>query len=371
MADRRDLHGNDGRPDNSGSILVSFHHRQLSSAGVLALEYMSFLKRSWAPTGKSLARAISTVHRGAAFEERALRLLKDNFSMSLRRVGGRGDGGIDLLGWWWLPCHSLAEPGHLHGHGTHQDLGRRRRFRIVGQCKAEKKKMGPNYVRELEGVMYRLTASARLYGDSAVADVEPTHQGATDASSSSSEGVFHSERDILAADEPTVAVLVSQSPFTKATLLRAQSSPIPFLLLHLPTKPDAFSSTSTGPSSPPASSADSEPVAAAIWNKALGGSQGLLQGQMEVRENVLVYGLMIETGANRPCPVSQPMPGERAFHNYILLTSSSESSTIASGTSGEQPQIGRAQVQGVLDFGVKSPWLNNETRRDSGLELAR
>ncbi|RXW21993.1 hypothetical protein EST38_g3879 [Candolleomyces aberdarensis] len=217
---------------------------------------MSFLKRSWASPARSLARAISTVHRGVAFEERALRLLKDNFSMSLRRVGGRGDGGIDLLGWWWLPCTSLTgtEPSHDGPHSNQQELARMRRFRVVGQCKAEKKKMGPNYVRELEGVMYRLTASARLYGDRAPPLVEADATGArTPAAKSatkvgandglSEEENTNNEEDILSADEPIVAVLVSQSPFTKATLLRAQSSPIPFLLLHLPLRESTLDSS--------------------------------------------------------------------------------------------------------------------------------
>lgn len=100
-------------------------------------------------------------------------------SMALTRVGGKEDGGVDLLGWWWLP---------------HDDMTRTR-LRVVAQCKAEQKKMGPAYVRELEGVLFRFMAS------------DPA---------------------------PVVALLISQSAFTKSTILRAQSSPIPFLLLHLP-----------------------------------------------------------------------------------------------------------------------------------------
>ena len=52
--------------------------------------------------------ALSTVHRGVAFEERTMRLLQEGLSMSLRRVGGKADGGIDLQGWWWLPCVDTA-----------------------------------------------------------------------------------------------------------------------------------------------------------------------------------------------------------------------------------------------------------------------
>jgi hypothetical protein len=48
-------------------------------------------------------RFLSTVHRGTAFEYRALALLTKHMSMSLTRVGGSYDGGVDLIGWWWVP----------------------------------------------------------------------------------------------------------------------------------------------------------------------------------------------------------------------------------------------------------------------------
>ena len=48
-------------------------------------------------------KLLSTVHRGIAFEKRALSLLTEHMSMSLTRVGGSHDGGVDLIGWWWVP----------------------------------------------------------------------------------------------------------------------------------------------------------------------------------------------------------------------------------------------------------------------------
>jgi Protein of unknown function (DUF2034) len=53
-------------------------------------------------------RFLSTVHRGTAFEKRALALLTEHMSMSLTRVGGSYDGGVDLIGWWWVPHESSA-----------------------------------------------------------------------------------------------------------------------------------------------------------------------------------------------------------------------------------------------------------------------
>lgn len=48
-------------------------------------------------------RLLSTVQRGTAFEYRSLALLTKHMSMSLTRVGGSNDGGVDLIGWWWVP----------------------------------------------------------------------------------------------------------------------------------------------------------------------------------------------------------------------------------------------------------------------------
>jgi hypothetical protein len=52
--------------------------------------------------------------------------------MSLRRVGGASDYGIDLLGTWSLP--SLPQP-----------------LKVIVQCKAYAKTAGPSVTRELEG----------------------------------------------------------------------------------------------------------------------------------------------------------------------------------------------------------------------------
>ncbi|KAJ7592976.1 hypothetical protein C8J56DRAFT_929990 [Mycena floridula] len=181
------------------------------------------------PTIQPLAR-LSTTHIGTAFEHRCLNILQNNLSMSLTRVGGKSDGGIDLLGWWWLPeLQRATEPLQ------------RKRIRILAQCKAEKRKMGPHYVREMEGVLYR----------------------------------YMSKSDSEHAD-PTVALLLSQSAFTKETLLRANSSPVPMFLLHIPIAAEPI----------PTEGQDELPAGhfgSAVWNAALGSEKGLLKGQVEAR----------------------------------------------------------------------------------------
>ncbi len=74
----------------------------------------------------------SKTYIGTHYEYTVLNSLR-RLRLSLTRVGGPSDAGIDLLGQWYLP----DEPS--------------RRLRVLVQCKAYKGYVGPNVVRELEG----------------------------------------------------------------------------------------------------------------------------------------------------------------------------------------------------------------------------
>jgi len=173
---------------------------------------------------------LSTVHRGTAFEERSRRLLEETMSMTLTRVGGRADGGIDLQGWWWLPLKSKE----------HRD-----RLRVIGQCKAVTKKISPNFVREMEGVLARFLR-------------------------------------VPMTEEQAVAMLVSEAPFSQNSIVRTMESHVPFLLLHLPPLPEEHTlAPETGATSNTVSSYGT--IGQAIWNPALGSRSGLLGGRAEIR----------------------------------------------------------------------------------------
>ncbi|KDN45583.1 hypothetical protein K437DRAFT_218340, partial [Tilletiaria anomala UBC 951] len=62
--------------------------------------------------------------------------------MNLVRSGGAGDKGIDLKGWWKLPSRESSS-------------AQAENVRVLVQCKAEAKKLGPRTLRELEGSMHR------------------------------------------------------------------------------------------------------------------------------------------------------------------------------------------------------------------------
>ncbi|KAF8067666.1 hypothetical protein FPV67DRAFT_1145168 [Lyophyllum atratum] len=194
---------------------------------------------------------LSTTHRGTAFEERSQKVLQNHLSMTLRRVGGKSDGGIDLLGWWWLPPLDPSNPNLP-----------RRRLRVLAQCKAEKKKTSPKYVREMEGVLHRYIA------------LSPSFTSPSQLPNSLMPHPPHTA--FRPSQYPLVALLISESPFTKSTLLRAQSSPVPFFLLHLPPAPSTLDTSISVDE-------DDSWVGTAVWNPALAGTRGLLGGEIEAR----------------------------------------------------------------------------------------
>ena len=219
---------------------------------------------------QTVRNAQTTVAKGTAFEQRSLAVARKRLSMFLRRVGGKSDGGIDLTGWWWLP-HASEMAQSLHASNLPQPPSRRR-IRVLAQCKAEKKKIGPNYVREMEGVLYQYRG----------APPQPSTAPLTGSLPSSSEQTEEDNPSSLG--HPIVALFISESPFTKSTMLRALSSTVPFLLLHLPPTqprhllPSSSSSCSTSPTS--ASDDNTSIMGSILMNHAL---SRMLGGDLEVR----------------------------------------------------------------------------------------
>lgn len=177
-----------------------------------------------------------------------MHILQSCLSMSLERVGGKSDGGIDLQGWWWLPIDekSAEIPNHT------------RRIRVLAQCKTEKRKIGPKYVREMEGVLHRFAATG--------SDLRPTMIPVSTLSQTS--------------PFATVGLFISSSPFSKMTTLRAHSSPLPLALLHLPCPtPEQYGTMIDDATA----EAPNDSIGSVIFNAALGGRSGVLGGDFEPR----------------------------------------------------------------------------------------
>jgi hypothetical protein len=148
----------------------------------------------------------------------------------------------------------------------------RRRLRVLAQCKAEKRKMGPAYLRELEGVVYRHANSsaapdssfprwrlAKNLGSGSDTQLHPTTTVTATATATATE------------DPPVVALLASESAFTRNCFLAANASPLPFLLVHLP------------PSTGTSNGAAGETLGTVFGNPALVSATGVLGGELEIR----------------------------------------------------------------------------------------
>lgn len=213
-------------------------------------------------------RCLSTVFLGTLYERYALSQLPCILpgSLTLQRVGGAGDRGIDLQGWWHLP--------------PTRETGTKPPLRMLVQCKASastEKKLGPVILREIEGVIAR---QRRRSQD----EVDTVARG--DETSECPQLLLGSDR------QPLVAIICSSSGFSKQTnvqtlALRAAH----VILVHLPLPQDIldqvhlsdedFNSTLEA-TEPDAASRPCEPVSVLLTPQLVSPS-GPLGGQLEVR----------------------------------------------------------------------------------------
>jgi len=140
--------------------------------------------------------------------------------------------------------------------------------------------MGPAYLRELEGVVYRhaTTTTAGTGSSSLVAAPAdsslPLRRLPTKDLYSSGDTPVHSTSSTTTTtmttteNPPVVALLVSQSAFTRNCVRVALASPLPFLLVHLP--PSSAGETGSG-------------IGAVFGNPALVSATGVLKGELEIR----------------------------------------------------------------------------------------
>lgn len=256
-------------------------------------------------------RLLSTVQRGTAFEHRALALLTEHLSMSLTHVGGSYDGGVDLIGWWWVPSKrnftSTYPLDATVAPTTRCTIANRSRLRVLAQCKAEKRKMGPAYLRELEGVAYRYAAASI----STTTGIPPNPSESESESPRVPQAILPNDDPSSTAikEPPPIALLISESQFTRHCILAANASPLPFLLVHLPPLPPPLppsSTSSRGSGGGEGSGGNSNSAIGTVFgNPALISANGLLGGELEIRwerggSDVPSSGMLGGASAGRP-----------------------------------------------------------------------
>lgn len=129
-------------------------------------------------TARAARGALSHVALGTAYERQCQSFARTYLRMSLIQVGGANDEGIDLRGTWSLPSCD-------------------RQFNIIAQCKRYKRKVPPNHIRELVGT------------------------------------VAHYRQQQQSRENDTLAVLFASGSWSTQSILKANESSTPILLVHL------------------------------------------------------------------------------------------------------------------------------------------
>ncbi|KAG0376064.1 hypothetical protein BGX24_008328 [Mortierella sp. AD032] len=82
----------------------------------------------------------STLYRGTRFEYQTQEVLRKTLGIYTQRSAGNGDLGVDLRGTWFLPLSASPKQGDMVRH-----------LKVIVQCKMMTSKIGPKFVRELQG----------------------------------------------------------------------------------------------------------------------------------------------------------------------------------------------------------------------------
>jgi len=143
----------------------------------------------------------------AAFEQRAVDVLAAGAGLLLRRRGGPGDAGVDLLGRFQPHAAVAMRSGDTEPAPVPL-------LTILAQCKSEARPAGPVHVRELEGVLSAAAAAAAAAAGAMIA-----------------RGGSHPHRHF--------GLLISASPFSPQAVRRGAASAFPLALLHLDASPAA------------------------------------------------------------------------------------------------------------------------------------
>ncbi|KAF9951144.1 hypothetical protein BGZ65_006155 [Modicella reniformis] len=124
----------------------------------------------------------SATYRGTLFEYQTQEILKKHLGIYTQRFAGSNDLGVDLRGTWFLPLSSSPNPGDMVRH-----------LKVIVQCKTMSSKIGPKFVRELQG-------------------------------------------SLSYESQPTMAILATSSEFTQQALLPYAKSLWPMALVVIDTK---------------------------------------------------------------------------------------------------------------------------------------
>lgn len=191
----------------------------------------------------------TSVFLGTRYEYLIQHHLQDEMGFDLTRVGGKGDGGIDLIGTWTLPVPlSTSQPSSVSDRPStaKQQSPHAPTFRVLCQAKrlTNSRKPMPALMRELEGTLISASSSRPLK------EAFIAHQMRRSAISSNSTQVTPSDNSTDAHDTsndedeqeiwrpdlshlPTLGILLTTRPLTDGIKRAMATSHRPLMYVYL------------------------------------------------------------------------------------------------------------------------------------------
>ncbi|KAK5072974.1 hypothetical protein LTR51_005615 [Lithohypha guttulata] len=207
---------------SSTTSQISDHHDLPSF-----LRYHNARRASTTDPEKRVKLSRSYVFLGTRYEYLIQRHLQDHLGFDLTRVGGAGDGGVDLIGTWKLPLPETGGDGVAKsGNGT--------TFRVILQAKriATSRKLQPGLMRELEGTLTYANSMRSLQEAFAAHRIRRLNSsGRLETPVDSAEPVEHEKADL--SHLSTIGILIATRPLTDGIEKAMASSRRPLMYMYL------------------------------------------------------------------------------------------------------------------------------------------
>lgn len=218
----------------------------------------------------------TSVYLGTRYEYLIQRHLQDRLGFSLTRIGGKGDGGVDLIGTWTLPSISSTPSTSTVLPST--------TFRILIQAKrlAPHRKPMPALMRELEGTLNSST-SARPISEAfqyhllrkqeerlRSTMIAPVNQALSADTTPTPTTKTNSTTTNNPTEQPTLAILITTNPLTPGiqSFMASSRRNLMYICLEETSPPNSPNSLSSANSSSNTQTIPSTRIQQITWNAA-------------------------------------------------------------------------------------------------------
>lgn len=160
---------------------------------------------------------------GFEYEQESVRALEKYAGFNLQTTQRTYDRGVDMRGRWVLRAHTVSEKDASE-EAVHVP--------VIGQCKSEKRVIGANYIRELEGTLQQYNNKGAVPG--MTIGVFVSREGYSE----------HATKHVMQSDSPIILAVVKEGKVTHWYMNRAVAQTLaPLEVVAVRTKRNIISTT--------------------------------------------------------------------------------------------------------------------------------